>query len=724
MQTEAQKLLNAVNSSTERWRRQGFQRRFSVTDLHGIEYQSVMTSNVPAQFYTSISYDFDKFAHWWFKIIVRPYGVKTGLKEGGSTKGSAFGGDKKYTGGDITYGGNTLPASLVQTILDGCAKYNLLPSGVIVQLYIESNWGNSAVAKADNNWGGITGTAGTRPSGVVVTTGSARPSNEGGTYMHFASVDDFLIDYMYLLAEQTAGNNQKMYNVQGKTTFDEFMKGLFQIGGALFDYAAAGYASYYSLANDVRSGINSNNDNILDKIDAQLLQPTNASDGSNGYYDLIDGNAFGDIIRSHWDGATGAWQPHVARVKRAIAIATNTPEEQFITYPGHQPDQSLAVDFMTNDNYRLGDTIAGFVIENMDELNIDYVIWGQKFFMNVNNIYGPARVWSLMPDRGNKTQNHGDHVHVSFKPTDSMNTGTVFHSSGGGGQSDGNNNRGSGMSDFGGIVGTASSGEPNGPTGEVQTATETMKVLGELDSLKGTTLGNGECYGLVAWYSMKLGGVGLGGGITGITHAIGDTLSASNIGVGYDWNAVGWKVVPTSREAMKVGAIFTETNQYSPYGHTGVIKAINGDTVTTLEQNVSGQRFVVERQRTMDDMLSGGRHLIYPPEVAGGKSIGNTDGSLTRNYVAKFAVDIKVKIDGIDFTPMFKAQYDGKWIDKYSVFPDDKPNHGYDVMLGATALTEEQQKKIFRSGEHLVEITGSMQADVILRTYLKYNHLN
>ena len=193
MQTEAQKLLNAVNSSTERWKRQGFQRRFSVTDLHGIEYQSVMTSNVPAQFYTSISYDFDKFAHWWFKIIVRPYGVKTGLKEGGSTKGSAFGGDKKYTGGDITYGGNTLPASLVQTILDGCAKYNLLPSGVIVQLYIESNWGNSAVAKADNNWGGITGTAGTRPSGVVVTTGSARPSNEGGTYMHFASVDDFLI---------------------------------------------------------------------------------------------------------------------------------------------------------------------------------------------------------------------------------------------------------------------------------------------------------------------------------------------------------------------------------------------------------------------------------------------------------------------------------------------------------------------------------------------------
>ena len=50
---------------------------------------------------------------------------------------------------------------------------------------------------------------------------------------------------------------------------------------------------------------------------------------------------------------------------------------------------------------------------------------------------------------------------------------------------------------------------------------------------------------------MKLGGVGLGGGITGITHAIGDTLSASNIGVGYDWGAVGWKVVPTSRRSYE-----------------------------------------------------------------------------------------------------------------------------------------------------------------------------
>lgn len=42
-------------------------------------------------------------------------------------------------------------------------------------------WGTSAVGKADNNWGGMTWTGqGNRPSGVTVTQGSARPSNEGG----------------------------------------------------------------------------------------------------------------------------------------------------------------------------------------------------------------------------------------------------------------------------------------------------------------------------------------------------------------------------------------------------------------------------------------------------------------------------------------------------------------------------------------------------------------
>ena len=103
-------------------------------------------------------------------------------------------------------------------------KYGLLPSGLISQLYLESNWGASYEGQTDHNWGGLTGTAQTRPSGVVVTTGNARPANEGGYYMHFASDEDFIQDYAYLLAEEVGGNNQKLYQVVEKQTLMTSLK--------------------------------------------------------------------------------------------------------------------------------------------------------------------------------------------------------------------------------------------------------------------------------------------------------------------------------------------------------------------------------------------------------------------------------------------------------------------------------------------------------------------
>ena len=97
----------------------------------------------------------------------------------------------------------TLSIENIQTILKLCYEYRILPSGVISQLYLESFWGNSNVARVDNNWSGMTWTGNpNRPSGVVVSQGSARPSSEGGHYMHFASMADFFKDYFYLLAKQ------------------------------------------------------------------------------------------------------------------------------------------------------------------------------------------------------------------------------------------------------------------------------------------------------------------------------------------------------------------------------------------------------------------------------------------------------------------------------------------------------------------------------------------
>ncbi|MZT75637.1 mannosyl-glycoprotein endo-beta-N-acetylglucosamidase, partial [Bifidobacterium pseudocatenulatum] len=96
-----------------------------------------------------------------------------------------------YSGGGLSNGGRTISKSLVNEILNLCVQHKLLPSGVFSQMYLESFWGNSPVARADNNWGGLTWTgSGNRPSGIKVTQGTARPANEGGYYMHFSSVSD------------------------------------------------------------------------------------------------------------------------------------------------------------------------------------------------------------------------------------------------------------------------------------------------------------------------------------------------------------------------------------------------------------------------------------------------------------------------------------------------------------------------------------------------------
>lgn len=589
MLTDADRLLNEVNNSTNRWKRQGHQRRSTVTDLHGIEYNDMMDPDVPAQFYTSISYDLDRFAHWWLKVIINPYSVKSILEGEGtdSDDDSGFSGNGSYTGGDIKYGGYTFKAKDVDALVSAAKEYGVLPSGAIVQLYLESMWGNSAVGRADNNWGGISGGAQTRPSGVVVTTGSRRPAAEGGTYMHYASVADFMKDYMYLLAKATAGNNVKMYNVAGKKTLEEYTKGLFRVGGAAFDYAAAGYASYINLMRSIYDGVNKANGDVLKKIDDQVLNGKPETDKNT----------------------------------------TETEEEEEPVNPNQPID----------------------------------------------------------PEGG------GSQATVQSQ-----------------GQSQ---------------------------DGEAQEAdtTKTKNALAQIKARMGQTVGSGECYGLVALYSQLLGGPGLGGGVTGITDLVGGGMAAALIGTDYNWASKGWKVVtPQNTSDLRPGAMVTikannPTAGTGPYGHVAVVEAVSGDTITILEQNYAGKRYVVENKYNINTYLGFTNHVIYPPELASGGNIANSNGGGTKRSVndsESFADDIRIAIDGVDFTPMFMAQFGGDWIDKYAIFPNDKPNEGYDVMLSAVGLSDEERAKIFTSGEHLVEVSGSMQADVTLRMYVKYNHLN
>lgn len=204
---------------------------------------------------------------------IRPYGKKNVKGERVISNPvtrkvtKTVGSNRTYLGGDLKYYGHTIKKANVQAIINYAVQYNILPSGIITQLYLESFWGDSTVGRRDNNWSGMTGGAQTRPSGVKVTTGMARPANEGGTYMHYASVDDFLKDYTYLLAKQG------IYNVVGKKNIADYTKGLFRAGGAKYDYAAAGYQSYTNLMTNIRNGINKVTGNILNTIDKLWQTP-------------------------------------------------------------------------------------------------------------------------------------------------------------------------------------------------------------------------------------------------------------------------------------------------------------------------------------------------------------------------------------------------------------------------------------------------------------------
>lgn len=66
----------------------------------------------------------------------------------------------------------------------------------------------------------------------------------------------------------------------------------------------------------------------------------------------------------------------------------------------------LAADFMVGTNQALGGAVANYAIANAGRLGVKYVIWYQRIWQN--------GTWKAMADRGSITQNHKDHVHVSF----------------------------------------------------------------------------------------------------------------------------------------------------------------------------------------------------------------------------------------------------------------------------------------------------------------------
>lgn len=153
----------------------------------------------------------------------------------------------------------------------------------------------------------------------------------------------------------------------------------------------------------------------------------------------------------------------------------------------------------------------------------------------------------------------------------------------------------------------------------------TNRGLEHLEDLLGRRIGNGQCYGLSAEYSGYMGGCGLGAGTQyGMSHltGVGSTAAASDIGIAYDWAAVGWTVIKNpTYEQLQVGAIINIARGAlwanwptvdDTYGHTGVIRGLEDGRIQTYEQNTE-QGMIVGKFDRVYTSPSGISSIVIPP---------------------------------------------------------------------------------------------------------------
>ncbi|HIB3664983.1 TPA: peptidoglycan DD-metalloendopeptidase family protein [Enterococcus faecalis] len=179
-----------------------------------------------------------------------------------------------YTGGALLNAGKSISESNIRLIISAGKKYNIKPSFMIAQMFIESHWGDpsiSIVGSKDNNWAGISEPFSVPADlGINMSRGSARPVGEGGYYIHFATMNDFFKAYAFVLSKRNG-----LYNVEGANSIEEYCKGLFRIGGANSDYAATGYQNYFNMLIPTYNSINKQNPGKLAQIDASTEEITN-----------------------------------------------------------------------------------------------------------------------------------------------------------------------------------------------------------------------------------------------------------------------------------------------------------------------------------------------------------------------------------------------------------------------------------------------------------------
>ena len=102
---------------------------------------------------------------------------------------------------------------------------------------------------------------------------------------------------------------------------------------------------------------------------------------------------------------------HVRRTANKLACNFGTRKVNgYRSRGGGDHPRGLAVDFYTNQaqGYRL----AAHARANASRYRVTYVMWNHRIW----SVARAGEGWRWVPDRGNPTSNHLDHVHISFKP--------------------------------------------------------------------------------------------------------------------------------------------------------------------------------------------------------------------------------------------------------------------------------------------------------------------
>lgn len=116
---------------------------------------------------------------------------------------------------------------------------------------------------------------------------------------------------------------------------------------------------------------------------------------------------FGDGT-SGVDGATSA----ITRAA-AAAIGPRFGISSIGTYPGHDPSETKALDFMTTD-LKKHNSIAQYVWGNARDLGVNYMISWNRIWNIQRDAVGAWRRYTRYGGGGDASQQHKNHVHLSF----------------------------------------------------------------------------------------------------------------------------------------------------------------------------------------------------------------------------------------------------------------------------------------------------------------------